>query len=313
MRGAPFIRFMQSMPTSSHRSAGSRLRERALELLLLGCAAVSLVTTICLVWALVRGAVGLFSSVSWVDFVAGTQWAPWLTHPQFGVFPLVVGTLLISAIALVVAVPIGLLAAIYLAEFATPSQRRVLDPTLTLLAGIPTIVYGFFALTFMTPLLDRWIPDLAGFNPLSPGIVIGVMLVPMIASLSADALEAVPRRLREGAWALGAGEAKTIFTIVVPAAATGIAASVALALTRALGETMIVTIAAGRSPSLSLDPRDPIETMSAYLVEVARAGVPVGGRVYQSMFAVGASLFVLTFLTNLVAQRLVRRAREANP
>ncbi|WP_181197497.1 PstC family ABC transporter permease [Enhygromyxa salina] len=218
------------------------------------------------------------------------------------------GTALTTAIALAVAVPLGLLAAIYLAEFATAELRRVIDPTFELLGGVPTVVLGYVALVFLTPMLQRAVPGLSSFNALSPGVVIGVMIVPMIASLSCRAIEAVPLGLREGAWALGVGEARTIVKIVLPAAASGVGASILLASSRAIGETMIVAIAAvaaGQGSSSGLDPRGPVQTMTAYIVQTP----PTDAAVRSTIFALGASLFVLTVALNLVAQRMVPRAR----
>lgn len=296
--------------TKSQRRAVERGREGLLELVLLACGLVSVATTIGILYVLASETAAFFSEVSLAEFFGDTQWTPLFADPHFGIWPLLSGTFLTAAIAIAVALPLGLLAAIYMAEFATARMRRVLKPTLELLAGIPTIVYGYFALVFLTPLLQRFIPGLAGFNALSPGIVMGVMIVPMIASLSEDAIHAVPRSLREAAWGLGAGEAQTIFRVVLPAAFSGIAASVVLAVSRAIGETMIVTIAAGQRPWLTLDPRVPIETMTAYIVQVALGDVPADTLAARTIFAVGTSLFLLTFVTNLIAQRLAARLRE---
>jgi phosphate transport system permease protein len=287
-----------------------RAPERILELGLLGCALVCVLITLAMVWVLVRGSAGFFAQVSPAEFLDGSQWHPLVPSPTWGVGALVVGTLLSSVIAIAVGLPLGLLAAIYLAEFASPRRRELLEPTLDTLAGIPTVVYGYFALVFVTPLLQRVVPGLAGFNALSPGIVMGLMIAPLIASLSTEALRAVPRRLREGAWALGAGEAQTIFTIVLPSAASGVAASVVLALSRALGETMIVSIAAGHRAVVTLDPREPIQTMSAYIVHTAELGEAAPELAASAAYAVGAGLFAITLATNFVARRLIRRFRE---
>ncbi len=290
--------------------ARDRKGERALELGLLGCGLVSVITTLGILVVLADETLAFFAEVSLREFLFDTQWTPLFSEPHFGIWPLVAGTFLTSAIAIAVALPLGLLAAIYLAEFARPGVRRVLKPTLEVLAGIPTIVYGYFALVFLTPLLQGLVPDLAGFNALSPGIVMGVMIVPMIASLSEDAIHAVPRSLREAAWGLGADETRTVLGVVLPAAFSGIAASVVLAVSRAIGETMIVTIAAGQQPRLTLDPRVPIETMTAYIVQVGLGDVPADTLEYRTIFAVGTTLFMMTFVTNLIAQRLARRFRE---
>jgi phosphate transport system permease protein len=284
--------------------------ERALELVLLMCGLVTLATTAGLLFVLVRGTTGLFAEVPLADFLAPEAEVGGASTPAFlGIWPLITGTLLTCAIALAVAVPLGVLSAIYLAEFATPKLRRIFKPTLEILAGLPTLVFGYFALMFLTPMLDRVVPGLAPFNALSPGLVMGVMIVPMIASLSEDAIHGVARSSREAAWALGADELQTIVRVVLPTAFTGIAAAVVLAVSRAIGETMIVTIAAGRHPALTLDPRVPIETMTTYMVEVSTAHVAAESVAYRTMFAVGAALFVLTFVTNFIAQRLTRRFR----
>lgn len=283
--------------------------ERAIEIGLLLCACISIVTTAGIVGVLAFETIAFFGEVSPVEFFGDTRWTPLFADPHFGIWPLVTGTLLTAGIAIAVALPFGLLAAIYMAELAPAGVRRVLKPALEVLAGIPTIVYGFFALVFVTPLLQRFIPDLAGFNALSPGIVMGVMITPMISSLGEDALSAVPRSLREAAYGLGADRLSTIFRVVLPSALSGLAAAVLLAVARAVGETMIVTIAAGQQPRFTLDPRVPIETMSAYIVQVSTGDVATGTLAYRTAFAVGAALFLLTFATNLVAQRLARRYR----
>ncbi len=277
---------------------------------MLACGLVTVATSVGILFVLLRQAAAFFAEVPLHEFLGGSEWTPLSADPQFGIGPLLAGTFLTSAIAIVVALPLGLLAAIYLAEFATPKLRRALKPTLEILAGIPTVVFGYFALVLLTPLLQSLMPGLSGFNALSPGIVMGIMIAPMIASLSADAIHGVPRSLREAAWALGAGELATIVRVVLPAAFSGIAASVVLGISRALGETMIVTIAAGQRPELTLDPRVPIETLTAYIIEVAEADVSVDSVAYRTLFAVGATLLALTFVTNLVAQRLARRFRE---
>lgn len=294
----------------AHGPSSRRLGEHVLELGLLACGLITVLTTVGILYVLGSETTAFFRAVSLAEFFGARHWTPLFADPQFGIRPLIAGTFLTSAIAIAVALPLGLLAAIYLGEFASPGLRRVLKPTLELLAGIPTIVFGYFALVFLTPLLQRVIPGLAGFNALSPGLVMGIMIVPMIASLSEDAIQAVPRSLREAAWGLGAGEAQTIFRVVLPAAYSGIAASVVLAISRAIGETMIVTIAAGQRPWLTLDPRVPIETMTAYIVQVALGDVPADSLAHRTIFAVGTTLFLLTFVTNLVAQRLARRFRE---
>jgi phosphate transport system permease protein len=230
--------------------------------------------------------------------------------PRFGVLPLVVGTILVSLIAMLVALPMGLLSAIYLSEYAGARVRRVLKPVLELLAGIPTVVYGYFALLFVTPLLQRFIPGLAGFNALGPGIVMGLMILPLVSSLSEDAMRSVPQGLREGSYALGATKMQTSVRVVVPAAFSGITAAFILAVSRAIGETMIVAIAAGQQPRLTWDPTVPVETMTAYIVQISLGDTPQGTLEYRTIFAVGMLLFVGTFGLNLVSAWLRARYRE---
>jgi len=281
--------------------------ERFVRIFLLVCALVSIVTTVGIVVVLVRESAGFFAEVSLADFFGDGQWTPLFDDKHFGIWPLLAGTLLTTLIAVLVALPFGLLAAIYLAEFAPERARRVLKPALEVLAGIPTVVYGYFALLYVTPALQRVVPGLAGFNALGPGIVMGVMILPVIASLSEDAIYAVPASLREASYALGAGRLRTVFRVVIPSAFSGIGASVILGVSRAIGETMIVAIAAGQQPRLTLDPRVPIETMTAYIVQISLGDTPTGTLEYRTIFAVGLCLFLVTLLLNLVAHRLRRR------
>ncbi|NVB42330.1 phosphate ABC transporter permease subunit PstC [Pseudenhygromyxa sp. WMMC2535] len=285
--------------------AGPRpsLREQVGARVPLACALTSVVAVAALGWALVDGSVDFFTEVSPGSLLAG-EWDP--AQGRFGLWPLLAGTALIAGIALTVALPLGVLAALYLAEFAPPSHRHLLEPLFELLAGVPTVVYGYLALVALTPLLQQIIPGLASFNALSPGVIVGVMLVPTVASLSTKALRAVPWELREAAWALGAGELRTISRVVLPGASAGIAAAIALAIARAVGETMIVALAAGRSAWASLDPRVPAETMSAAIVwgrGEALAGVPGHG----AIFVLGALLLAFTFAFNTAASRMMRR------
>ena len=274
------------------------------------CALVSVVTTVGIVIALIEPALEFYREVSIVDYLTGTDWAPLFQPARFGVVPLVVGTLAVTFWACLVAMPLGLGAAIYLSEYAGERTRRTLKPALEILAGIPTVVFGFFALTFVTPLLrDVGIPvDI--FNTLSAGLVIGVMLIPTVASVSEDAMSAVPRDLRDGAYALGSSKLQVSTRIVVPAAISGIIASYVLAISRAVGETMIVLIAAGQQPNLTFDPRLAVETMTAFIAATGAGDVPVGSVEYKTIFAVGLTLFVATLFLNLFAIRLVRRWRE---
>lgn len=285
-------------------------RETAIELFLFACGAISIVTTAGILGVLALETLRFFGEVSLRQFLLDTQWTPLFANAHFGIWPLVCGTFLTSVIAILVAVPLGLLAAIYLSEFASPRVRRWVKPAMELLAGIPTIVYGYFALIFVTPLLQKFVPGMAGFNALSPGIVMGIMIMPMVSSLSEDALYAVPNTLREGAYAMGASKLPTIFRVVLPAAFSGIAASIILALSRAVGETMIVAVAAGQQAQMTLDPRVAIQTMTAFIVQITMGDTPAGTTAYRTIFAVGASLFCITFVCNVVAQRLARRYRD---
>jgi phosphate transport system permease protein len=286
------------------------LGERFVAAFLFACGALSIFTTLGILGVLGYETAAFFSEVSIVDFLGDTEWTPLFAEKRFGIWALVSGTVLTSLIAMAVALPFGLLSAVYLSELAPSRTRRILKPLMELLAGVPTIVYGFFALTVVTPLLQAVIPDLAGFNALGAGIVMGVMIIPMIASLSEDAIHAVPRALREAAWGLGASSLSTIFGVVLPAARSGIAAATTLAISRAIGETMIVAIAAGQQPRFTFDPRVPVETMTAYIVQISMGDVPTGTLEFRTIFAVGAALFLLTFVMNVFAQRLARKYRR---
>lgn len=287
-----------------------RRLEPLIEWLLLACAAVSVFTTAGIILVLIGETIAFFRDVSIIEFLFGTQWTPLFATKQFGVLPLVAGTALVSSVAMLVALPAGVLSAIYLSEYADPRLRRVIKPLLELLAGIPTVVYGYFALMFVTPLLQRVIPGLAGFNALSPGIVMGIMILPLVSSLSEDALHAVPNGLREGAYALGATRLQTTIRVVVPGALSGITAAFILAISRAIGETMIVAIAAGQQPRLTANPLVPVETMTAYIVQVSLGDTPAGTIEYRTIFAVGMLLFIGTFLLNMVSAWLRERYRE---
>ena len=284
--------------------------ERAIERVLFGCASVSVLVTVGILSVLVVETIQFFRAVSPFEFLFGTTWTPLFSNKQFGVLPLVAGTALVSTVAMAVALPAGLLTAIYLSEYAPPSVRRIVKPVLEVLAGVPTIVYGYFALLFVTPLLQRVVPGLAGFNALSPGLVMGIMILPMVSSLSEDALHSVPRGLREAAYALGATKAQTTTRVVVPAAFSGVSAAAVLAMSRAIGETMIVTIAAGQQPRLTGSLLVPIETMTAYIVQVSLGDTPAGTIEYQTIFAVGMLLFAGTFTLNMVSHWLRERLRE---
>jgi phosphate transport system permease protein len=287
-----------------------RLFEFAIERTLFLCAAGSILVTAGIIFVLIFETLAFLRQVPVTEFLFGTVWTPLFYDPQFGVLPLVSGTLLASAIAMLVAVPAGLITAIYLSEYAPQAVRRLVRPVLEILAGVPTVVYGYFALLFVTPLLQRIVPELAGFNALSPGIVMGIMILPMVSSLSEDALRSVPNGLREGAYALGATKAQAALRVVVPAAFSGISAACILAISRAIGETMIVAIAAGQQPRLTFDPRVPVETMTAYIVQVSLGDTPVGTIEYRTIFAVGMLLFLSTFVLNLISNWLRERFRE---
>ena len=274
------------------------------------CALVSVATTVGIVVALLFPAIEFFREVDLVDYVTGTRWAPLFSNPDFGVVPLIAGTLSVLIWACLVCMPFGLGAAIYLSEYARPRVRAVFKPALETLAGIPTVVYGYFALTFVTPLLRDVGVDVDAYNALSAGLVMGVMLIPTVASLSEDAMTAVPRDLRDGAYALGSTKLQVSTRIVVPAAISGIVASYVLAISRAIGETMIVLVAAGQQPNLTFDPRQAIETMTAFIAATGSGDVPTGSIEYKTIFAVGLTLFVMTLVMNVFAIRLVRKYRE---
>ena len=284
--------------------------ERAVHAALAACALVTVATTLGIVAVLVWETVGFFRAVSPAEFFGATEWTPLFVDGQFGVWPLVAGTLLVTALAAVVALPLGLLAAVYVSQFATDRVRRFVKPALELLAGIPTVVYGYFALTFVTPVLQAVVPGLGVYNALSAGLVVGVMILPLVASLSEDALRSVPQRLAEGAYALGATEGEVVWKVTVPAALSGIVASFILALSRAIGETMIVVLAAGATPALTADPRESVLTMTAFIVNATLGDAAQGSAVFQSLFAVGLLLFVVTLAMNVGAQRVVRRFAE---
>jgi phosphate transport system permease protein len=287
-----------------------RRAERLIETLLFVCALLSVGTTAGIIGVLAFETAAFFREVPVLDFLTGTEWTPLFSTQRFGVLPLVLGTLLVSAIAMAVAVPTGLLSAIYLSEYAPDRVRRVVKPVLEILAGVPTVVYGFFALTFVTPLLQQVVPGLSGFNALSPGIVMGLMILPLVSSLAEDAMRAVPRGLREAAYALGATRMQTAVQVVVPAAFSGITAAFILAASRAIGETMIVAIAAGQQPRLTVNPLVPLETMTAYIVQVSLGDTPQGTLEYRTIFAVGMLLFLMTLALNLVSGWLRAKFRE---
>jgi len=267
-------------------------------------------TTVGIVVALFIPAIEFFREVSVWDYLTGTEWTALFSEPSFGVLPLVAGTVLVTLVAVLVCAPFGLGAAIYLSEYAHGRARNFFKPTLEVLAGIPTVVYGYFALTFVTPLLQDVGFNVGPFSALSAALVMGVMLIPTVASVSEDAMSAVPRDLRQGAYALGSTRLQVSTRIVVPAAISGIIASFVLAISRAVGETMIVLIAAGGQPNLTLNPTEAVQTMTAFIAATAQGDVATGTIAYKTIFAVGATLFVMTLVMNMVSIRLVRRFRE---
>lgn len=306
---------VKTVPVASRpagRNEGARQRERQVRVLLLALSLVSVVTTVGIVMTLLAETGRFFREVSVVEFLTGTRWTPLFKPQHFGILPLLAGTLLVTVVALTVAVPLGLGSAIYLSEYADDRVRRVLKPVLELLAGIPSIVYGYFALTFITArVLKPLVPGIETFNALSAGLALGVMITPLVSSLSEDAMAAVPRRLRDGAFALGATRLEVALGVVLPAALSGVVSAFVLAFSRAIGETMIVAIAAGARPALTLNPLQSIQTMTGYIVQVAMGDIAHGGVEYSSVFAVGMTLFVLTFAANLLAQYITARFREA--
>lgn len=288
-----------------------RFKERVIELLLFLAASLSIVVTIGIFGILIYESSTFFAHVSVFEFLTDTLWTPLFYPPRFGILPLLTGTLVTTAVALSVALPIGSIVAIYLSEFAPQVVREILKPILELLSAIPTVVYGYFALFFVAPLLQRIIPDLPTFNMLSAGIVMGIMIIPYVSSLSEDAMRAVPMSLRESVYALGANRIITALKVVYPAAFSGIVVSYILAISRALGETMIVAIAAGMQPNLTLDPREPAATITAFIVQVSLGDLPHGSIGYQSIFAAGLTLFLMTLIFNVIGFYLRRRYREA--
>ena len=302
---------VQEMIAQSKGKKNKQVIEKIIPIILFLIASVSVLTTIGIVLTLVVETVTFFTRVSIADFFFSTEWLPFSNkEAHFGIWPLVLGTLKVTAIAVIVAVPIGISAAIYLSEYASETVRRVIKPVLEVLAGIPTIVYGFFALTFVTPLLQTFFPEIKIFNAISPGIVVGIMIIPMIASLSEDAMSSVPKSIREGALAMGSTKFEVAWKITVPAAMSGIVASVVLAVSRAIGETMIVSLAGGSTPRFDGDFAGSIQTMTAYIVQVSKGDAGYGTTIYYSIYAVGFTLFVFTMAMNLIAGYVSKRFRE---
>lgn len=274
------------------------------------CALISIITTAIIVFILAKESFGFFQQVSPGEFFLGTSWTPMFEPASFGVLPLLWGTLVVTFGAALISIPIGLASAVYLSEYASPAKRAIIKPLLELLAGIPTVVYGYFALTFITPALKVLFPEIQVFNALSGAVVVGIMVLPMIATLSDNALKAVPDSLRQGAYALGATSYEVTSQVVVPAGLSGVMASFILAISRAIGETMAVTLAAGATPNLSFTFLESIQTMTAYIVQVSMGDTPAGGVAYQTMFAVAGLLFVITLALNIISQWILERYRE---
>lgn len=290
--------------------ATRHIKERIIESLLFLAALVSVLTTLGIVYVLVKESAVFFTKVSMWDFLTDTQWTPLFDDAHFGIMVLLSGTLTSSAVALLVAIPMGTIIAIYLSEFATARVRESAKPLLELLSGVPTIIYGYFALLFVTPLLRQLFPGLPGFNLLSAGLVMGIMIVPYVSSISEDAMRAVPMNLREGSYAMGATRLQTAIGVVVPAAFSGIAAAYILGVSRAVGETMILAVAAGMQPNLTFNPTEPAATITAFIVQVALGDLPHGSVGYQTIFAAGLTLMIITLMFNILGYWLRRRFRE---
>ncbi|MBD2246120.1 phosphate ABC transporter permease subunit PstC [Nostoc sp. FACHB-888] len=296
--------------TQISRKLARDLQERAIESVLFLAALSSVATTIAILGILVYESIIFFQKVSLWEFLTDTQWTPLFDDKHYGILPLVTGTLVTTLVALLVAVPLGTIIAIYLSEFALPIVREIVKPALELLAGIPTVVYGYFALLFITPLLQVILPDLPGFNMLSAGLVIGIMIIPYVSSLSEDAMRTVPAHLREASYAMGATRFQTALRVILPASISGISAAYILGISRAIGETMIVAIAAGGQPNLTLNPMEPAATMTAYIVSVSLGDLPHGSLEYQTIFAVGLTLVLMTLVFNIIGYFLIKRYRE---
>ncbi len=296
-------------PTEAYL-ARRRLISRLMRVLLFLAAATSVFVTTGIVYVLISESWNFFRQVPLFEFLTDTQWTPVFANPRFGILPLLTATLWAAGIALVIGIPLGTTLAIYLSEYAPPKVREVVKPLLELIEAVPTVVFGYFALLFLTPLFRMFIPGLTGFNLLVPGIVLGIMILPYVVSVSEDAMRAVPASLREGAYALGMTRIQTAVRVIIPAAFSGITAAYVLGMSRAVGETMVLAIAAGQNPNLTGDPREGAATITAYIVQMAMGDLPQGSLAYESIFAVGLALFVLTFIFNLAGFFLRRRFRE---
>ena len=307
---AGYLAAQNQVSSRAHGGTGRKLRERAIEFVLFLCALSSVAITLGIVWVLLYESWHFFANVSLIDFLTDTQWTVLFENPHYGIMPLVTGTLVTSGIALLVALPLGTTIAIYLSEYAGVNAREVLKPILELLSAVPTVVFGYFALLFITPLLQSLLPNLPGFNMLSAGIVIGIMIIPYVSSLSEDAIRAVPVHIREGSYAMGATRLQTSLRVLVPAAFSGIASAYVLGFSRAVGETMVVALAAGTQPNLTLNPLEGAATITAYIVQVSLGDLPHGSVAYQSIFAAGLTLMCITLIFNIGGYLLRKRYRE---
>lgn len=285
-------------------------KEKFIKAFLFSCAAITLLTTLGIIWVLLSQSISFFEEVSIIDFITDKEWTPLFTEKHFGILPLLTGTLLTTFIALLVALPLGLSIAVYLNEYAPKGFRKAVKPLLEILAAVPTVVYGFFALVVVTPFLQSIWPSISGFNSLSAGIVMGIMIIPFISSLGEDALFAVPNSLRQASYGMGATRLQTSFRVLIPSASSGIIASIILAFSRAIGETMIVAVAAGQQPQLTLDPTVPIQTITSYIVQVSSGDVQHGSLEYKTIFAAGLALFVFTFLLNNISFYINKKFRQ---
>lgn len=288
----------------------SKLSERAVVFLFGFFALISILTTLGIVLTLASETFAFFQEIPLWRFLTDTEWTPLFVNPQYGIFVLLSGTFLTSVIAITVALPIGLLSAIYLSEYAPTKVRRLIKPALEVLAGVPSVVFGYFALLFVTPLLQSFIPNLQGFNALSAGLVMGISITPLVGSISEDAIYSVPQSLRQGAYAMGCTKKEVVIGVVIPAALSGIVASFILAISRAVGETMIVTVAAGQNPTLTLNPFVSVQTMTSFIVQVSLGDAPTGTLAYNTLFVVGTTLFLITLLLNVFSFWFVRKFRE---
>lgn len=300
----------QNALSTAKKRAFRKIKENFIESILFLSAFLSVVITISIVAILAYESSGFFREVSLREFFTERQWTPLFSEPKFGIMPLVMGTVLTTSIALLVALPLGLLVAVYLSEFASHRLREFIKPTLELLAAVPTVVYGYFALLFLTPFLQRLMPDLSGFNALSPGIIMGIMIIPYVSSVSEDAMRAVPMHIREGSFAMGATKFQTSFRVIIPSAFSGIAAAFIIGISRAIGETMVVAIAAGGQPNFTANPLEPVQTLTAYIVQVSLGDVPHGTIEYKTIFAAGLTLFFMTLGFNILGYFLRKRIRE---